>query len=239
MAAGFLAGLAGCFWSSDSGLPDPAAYATAQEKKAAFIDYLLPRVAEVNAESAAGRRRLLRIRAQLAEAGGTGYFDGRWLRRLAGTYEFDPPDELDVDFADRLLRRVDVIPPSLVLAQAAEESGWGASRFARHGNNLFGMRTYDGSGLVPKERQSGASYTVAVYASVRASVAAYVHNLNTKDHYRRLRAIRSGLRRAKKPLSGSALANGLETYSGRGSDYIDSIQSIISANDLRRYDSDS
>jgi Bax protein len=230
------AGLGLWFWTADPGLPDPSAFATVAERKAAFVDYLLPRVEAVNAEIRADRERLQEIRAQLGDNGDAGYFDERWLRELAEDYELDPPDEPGVDFADRLLRRVDVIPPSLVLAQAAEESGWGSSRFARHGNNLFGMRRYDGSGLVPKRRRRGASYTVAIYDSVRESVEAYVHNLNTKGSYRRLRSIRRGLRRRHQPLSGYALASGLEDYSQRGSDYVASIQAIISAGNLSRYD---
>jgi len=163
-------------------------------------------------------------------------FDDRWLRDLAENYELDPPAHPDAAFADHLLRRVDVIAPSLVLAQAANESAWGTSRFARHGNNLFGMRTWDGEGLVPHHRAEGKTFKVATYDSVRDSLTDYVHNLNTNERYRHLRQIRVDLHQHGKPISGVALANGLNAYSKLGADYIDNIQSIIQSNGLERYD---
>src|ERR1019366_387998 len=119
-------------------LPDGAGPGTALEKKAAFIDYLLPYVRDVNAEILRDRGRLFAVRRAVAGGGSPGIFDGRWLKRISADYEMQLPARIDAAFLDHLLLRVDVIPPSLVLAQAAEESGWGASRFAQHGNNLFG-----------------------------------------------------------------------------------------------------
>lgn len=223
-------------WLPRPGLPDFADYEVPAEKKAAFFNYLLPHVQAVNHDILEDRQRLLRIRDELAEDGSAGFFDERWLANLAEAYELDSPDKPGVSFVDELLRRVDIIAPSLVLAQAANESAWGTSRFARHGNNLFGMRTYEGEGMVPHRRAAGKRFMVATYDSVRDSIAAYVRNLNTNPRYRQLRAIRVDLRRQGQPISGYALANGLRSYSTRGADYIDIIQSIISSNDLRQYD---
>jgi Bax protein len=217
-------------------LPDFADYENTAEKKAAFIAYLLPHLRATNAEILADRERLLRLRAELAGDGAAGFFDERWLRDLAEDYALDAPDEPDAPFVDHLLRRVDVIAPSLVLAQAANESAWGTSRFAQHGNNLFGMHAHDGSGLVPHRRAAGRRFTVATYDSVAESVDDYMHNLNTDPRYRHLRAIRAALRREHRVISGYLLANGLDAYSKRGSEYIDIIQSIISSNHLGKYD---
>jgi Bax protein len=134
-----------------------------------------------------------------------------------------------------LLQRVDVVPVSLVLAQAAKESAWGRSRFAREGNNLFGEWCFTaGCGMVPRRRESGKTHEVETFPSVRAAVASYIHNLNSHPSYRMLRSIRASLREAGKPLNGLALARGLEAYSAQGSDYVASVRDIIRKNRLGR-----
>ncbi|MBW7894598.1 MAG: glucosaminidase domain-containing protein [Opitutaceae bacterium] len=231
-------GLGWLVWQGlrEDALPDFSVHAEITERKAAFFGYLLPQVQRVNAEILAERQRLLRIREELVKEGSAGWIDARWLRKLAGRYELELTGDPDVEFADRLLGRVDIIAPSLVLAQAANESAWGTSRFALQGNNLFGMRTYDGSGLVPHRRKPGRRFTVATYDSVRESIAAYVHNLNTHYRYRRLRQIRAELREQGRDVSGHELANGLGAYSTRGSAYIAVVQSMIRTNGLAEHD---
>lgn len=225
-------------WSLFSGgsMPDFGDIEDTTEKKEAFFAYLLPYVREVNADILRDRRRLLGIRAELAEDGSAGFFDEGWLRRLAEDYGLDVPEELDAAFADKVLLRVDIIAPSLALAQAANESAWGTSRFARRGNNLFGMRAPGEEGMVPRRRAAGKTFKVATYPSVRESIAAYVANLNTHYRYRRLRLIRADLRRQDQVISGHALANGLLAYSTRGAEYVSIIQSMIRTNELGRYD---
>ncbi|HVU22724.1 MAG TPA: glucosaminidase domain-containing protein [Opitutus sp.] len=232
------AGVAAWHWVTTDRLPDFADYGDSADKKAAFFAYLLPHLQAVNADILADRDRLLRIRTKLVRQGSAGYFDERWVRDVAADYALDPPDQPNVAFMDHLLRRVDVIAPSLVLAQAANESAWGTSRFARDGNNLFGMHTHDGTGLVPHRRAAGRRFTVASYDSVGESIDDYVHNLNTDARYRELRSIRAGLRRQHRVISGEALANGLDAYSRRRSEYVDIIQSIISGNRLAQYDTE-
>lgn len=220
-------------------LPDFTDHKNTEEKKEAFFSYLLPYVREINADILKDRKRLLKIRRQLSDGSSAGFFDDRFLQHKAEEYGFeDIPDEVTASFADLVLRRVDIIAPSLVLAQAANESAWGTSRFARHGNNLFGMRTYDGSGIVPKKRKAGKQFTVAVYDTPRDSIEAYVHNLNTHNRYKRLRQIRSSLRLQHKPVSGYALANGLMAYSSKGGEYISILQSMISSSNLGQYDTE-
>ncbi|MCF7759361.1 MAG: glucosaminidase domain-containing protein [Cephaloticoccus sp.] len=239
MSLGIIALAAGGWlWSSHGAdeLPDFTQHDNTVDKKEAFFAYLLPHIRSVNTQILAERKRLRSIRDQLIDDDSAGFFDDRWLIRLAGDYGLEPPEVLSEAFANQLLRRVDIIPPSLVLAQAANESAWGTSRFARHGNNLFGMRTYDGDGIVPRRRAAGKKFQVAVYDTVRESIGAYADNLNTHYRYRSMRQIRASLRRQGQPVTGLALSNGLLAYSTRGSEYVDIIQSIIRSNNLEQYD---
>lgn len=217
-------------------LPDLAGYTDITARKAAFYSFLLPQVQAVNRAILRDRQRLMHIRDELADDGDAGVLDEHWLRALAADYELAAPEPLDAQFADRLLLRVDIIAPSLALAQAANESSWGTSRFARHGNNLFGMRTHDGEGMVPRKRDEGKTFKIATYPTLRASIAAYMANLNTDFRYRRLRQIRAGLRQQGRVISGPALADGLLAYSTRGGEYIAIIQSMIRSSDLTQYD---
>ncbi len=224
-------------WATHESLPNFKNYTNTKEKKAAFFGYLLPKVQAVNAEILNDRKRLLKIRDQLSDSDSAGFLDDRFLKKTARYYSFkDIPEKVDQAFAIMVLKRVDVISPSLVLAQAANESGWGTSRFARQGNNLFGMHATDGSGMVPKRRGKGQTFTVAAYNTPQDSLDAYIHNLNTKGSYRQLRQIRATLRSRNQKISGYALANGLMNYSERGSAYINELQSMIRSNKLSQYD---
>ena len=138
---------------------------------------------------------------------------------------------------ETLLRRVDVVPPSLALAQAANESAWGTSRFARDGNNYFGQWCFEqGCGLVPKRRDEGRAHEVATFSSPVESVERYMANLNTHDAYRPLRERREQLRESEAPITGIQLAAGLEKYSERGEEYIAELRSMIRFNNLGAYD---
>ena len=218
-------------------LPDFRGYDDVSAKKDAFFSYLLPYVQDANQRVLSDREKLLRIREEFTHGDSAGPFDDRWVKQLASDYDLEIPERLSLDFVDRLLRRVDIIAPSLVLAQAATESGWGTSRFARQGNNLFGMRDYSGAGIVPKGRPKGATWTVADYETPGDSIAAYIHNLNTAAHYRQLRTIRRDLRRRDAPVTGLALANGLQSYSARGYEYVAQVKAMIRGNQLAQYDS--
>ena len=132
-----------------------------------------------------------------------------------------------------LLNRIDIVPTSMLLAQAANESAWGTSRFAQQGNNLFGQWCFSpGCGIVPKQRAAGRIYEVQKFPSVLASVQAYILNLNTNTHYQAFRQARAQLRTQGKPISGYALADGLRHYSQRGKAYVSDIRYIIVANQL-------
>ena len=125
------------------------------------------------------------------------------------------------------------------LAQAANESAWGTSRFATKGNNLFGQWCFSkGCGLVPRGRVEGASHEVAKFSSPFRSVRAYIQNLNRHPTYQELRDIRQEDRRGKDPLSGVDMAAGLLGYSERGQEYVDEIRAMIHYNNLTFYDDD-
>jgi Bax protein len=136
-----------------------------------------------------------------------------------------------------MIRRADIIPPSLALAQAAEESGWGTSRFALEGNALFGQWTFAVKGaLVPKNRDAGKAHRVRAFTSLLDAVRAYVRNLNTHKAYRHFRRERQALRQADRQLAGTVLARTLSSYSERGNKYVRTIQSIITGNQLQNLD---
>lgn len=218
-------------------LPDFSKYERVDEKKEAFFTYLAEHVDEANAAILADRERLAEIRQDLEPGEEPGRRDRNWVYEKLEQYEFDPVEKIDGETLRLLAQRMDIIPPSMVLAQAAIESAWGTSRFAREGNNLFGMRTYEpGTGIVPKRRPPGQTWEVAAYDTVTEGLAAYIHNLNTHDPYLRLRISRARLRDRDQPLSGSVMAEGLRSYSELGYEYVAKVRAMIRSNNLAQYD---
>ena len=142
-------------------------------------------------------------------------------------------ERLDRDAFTELLMRVDVVPPSLSLAQAASESGWGTSRFAAEGNSLFGQWTW-GKGLKPTEQRTSklGDYRVAAFDSTAQAAYSYALNLNTARAYRALRLKRADLRRQNLRISGTVLAETLVNYSERGQAYVDDLKALIRENRL-------
>ena len=201
------------------------------KRKDLFFRAVLPLVLMENDRIRADRVRLERIKWRLDRGRPLTKSSLRWLEALADRYDANPGD------LDELLRKVDEIPPSLALAQAAEESGWGTSRFARQGNALFGQWTWDADeGLAPTERAEGASHRVRAFDALGDAVAAYMRNLNRHPAYKPMRRLRARMRAEDKPLSGRRLAAGLVRYSQRGHDYVQTLRAIIAANDLAALD---
>ena len=157
-----------------------------------------------------------------------------WIDRLATAYGIDTaayPNQNELEEA--LLPRVDIVPPSLVLAQAAEESGWGTSRFASAGNALFGQWTWGGNGIRPEQQRSGkGDYKIAAFDAPLQSVQSHAKNLNTHSAYLQFRLKRAQLRADNKEITGYDLAGALTSYSERGQDYVKTLRSIISYNNL-------
>jgi len=211
-------------------------------RKAVFFRMMLPLALQANEQILVDRARIIDLRASLVAGETLSETDTLWLVDMFLSYGVADEDDDPLDLAsanfDTLLRRVDVIAPSMTLAQAAIESGWGTSRFAREGNALFGQWVWDESaaGIVPAARPEGMSHRIRAFETPLESVVAYIHNLNTHRAYREMRDIREQLRRQGAPINGMTLAEGLEAYSEKGREYIDMVRTMISANDLRPLD---
>lgn len=202
-------------------------------KKQLFFRLISPAALRANELVAADRARLLEL------AKGPGRLapdDADWLANLAARYRLRDESAAGPEAIEELMLRVDVLPPSLILAQAAEESGWGTSRFADVGNALFGQWAWD-DGIIPLERREElGEYYVARFETPLDSIRAYMRNLNTHRAYRRLRARRAELRAMGELPSGWELARTLTSYSERGADYVRTLHSIMKANNLDAVD---
>jgi len=209
----------------------PRDYATlreAKEIKRTFIKTVLPLALKVNEEILDERHQLLLLNKQ--KLAGVPFSDEQqqWLVDLAARYD------TDVDDMAELIRRVDVVSPSLALAQSAEESGWGRSRFALKGNALFGQRTWtQGKGLVPGLRDDDASHEVRKFPSLLDSVRSYAQNLNGHPAYEQFRARRAEMRAAETDFDPYRLIETLTAYSERGGDYVETIQTIMRIDHLQ------
>jgi Bax protein len=218
-----------------SSLPDFAAIRDVRKKKQEFFDFMLPMIRESNRNIRQDRRFLLTLRDDLRTVMSLNDKELSRFDRLSQRYRVKPADSL-LDQVNALLVKVDVVPESLVLAQSANESGWGTSRFARQANNMFGVWCWSpGCGLKPLQRTEGLTHEVARYATVQDSVNAYIHTINTNPAYADLRDIRAAHRAGDEIMSGLALAEGLIRYSERGMDYVREIQQMIRVNNLHEY----
>jgi len=210
--------------------PDLAAVPSARQRKALFLRSLLPLVLRANEALWAKRERMLDLARRLDDGAEVSWSERAWLTGLAE--EFD----LASDDLEGLRRRVDIIPPALALAQAAAESGWGTSRFARLGNAVFGQRTWlPGNGLVPGRRDGDKRHEVKKFPDLTSSVAAYVMNLNRHPAYRAFRAKRLEMRRNGE-LDSVALVGTLVRYAEDGQGYLATLKSIIRVNRLLELD---
>ncbi|MGE5626414.1 MAG: glucosaminidase domain-containing protein [Bacillota bacterium] len=200
------------------------------QKETVFYRALLPIVLAENS-------RIWNERVFLLQQFGSGKVDlesdaGQELGRIAARYRVDG-DLNDPAVRDTLLRRVDVVPVALVLAQAAQESGWGTSRFALESNNLFGIWTWnEDAGSVPINRPEDATNMVRIYPDIETSVRAYLHNINIGFAYTDFRDLRAEMRAAGKPLDAFALAGALDRYSAAGDIYVNNIREMLRSNEL-------
>jgi Bax protein len=210
---------------------DLATVESPAERKRLFIQLALPLVLQANEYIMADRARLIDLDQKIAATGAIAAADRAWLATLASRYGVETPD------TEALLLRVNAVPPSMALAQGAEESGWGTSRFVREGNAIFGQRTFVvGTGLVPEDRDADATHEVRSFDRLLGSVASYMANLNTHFAYDKFRDMRADQQQSSGTMDSIALVGALDRYSERGEDYVATIRSIINSNDLRAYD---
>lgn len=218
--------------------PEFKAISNIPERKQTFFEYLRPMIAAQNQQLMKMRKQIMAFQRKLASGNTLSQREQKTLSALAQRFALEngEPEEL----VQELLLRVQVIPEAMALAQAASESAWGTSRFARKGNNYFGQWCYSrGCGLVPSNRIEGATHEVARFDSPYESVKAYFHNINTHPAYSDMRVLRQQLMSEDQPLSALELIRGLGRYSERGQGYIDDIEAIILYNNLESESEDS
>ncbi len=217
---------------TNSTLPDFSTYTDVKLKKLDFFSFMLPRVKQANQLILQERDWIKSLQHK------SDTFEQEQMDRLlalAKKYKvkFQQPNEI----IEELLIRIDTVPASLVLAQAANESAWATSRFAVQGNNLFGQWCYvKGCGLIPRSRGADQHHEVARFKNIQQSIDSYMRNLNSQAAYTDLRDLRQDMREDNSTVSGLTLAKGLLKYSTRREAYVEEIQAMIRQNRLAQYD---
>ena len=197
-----------------------------KKRKEFFIQIVLPLVIEENNNIKLDRKTLFTI----INKSNNSNTEKKWLEKKYKQYGVKSGD------LSSLKIRMDEIPVSLAIAQAAKETGWGTSRFALEGNALFGQWTWSGEGLKPKEAKEGESHKVMKFNILQASVRAYQRNINTHSTYKDFRKARAKLRDSNKPLDSIELSKYLNKYAETGNQYVEVLQKIIKQNKLQDFD---
>ena len=197
-----------------------------KKRKDFFIQIILPLILKENNNIRLDRKRLFSI---INKSNNT-KLEKKWLEKKYKQYGI-PSKELSI-----LKIRMDEIPVSLAIAQAAKETGWGTSRFAQEGNALFGQWTWSGEGLKPKDADKSKGHKVMKFNVLQASVRAYQRNLNTHSSYKNLRKARAELRDKGLPIDSLLLVKFLDHYAETGEKYVEVLQKIIKQNDLKDFD---
>jgi Bax protein len=197
-----------------------------KKRKEFFIQIVLPLIIEENNNIKLDRNTLFTIINKSNNLNS----EKQWLEKKYKQYGVKSGD------LSTLKIRMDEIPVSLAIAQAAKETGWGTSRFALEGNALFGQWTWSGEGLKPKEAKEGESHKVMKFNILQASVRAYQRNINTHSTYKDFRKARAKLRDSNKPLDSIELSKYLNKYAETGNQYVEVLQKIIKQNKLQDFD---
>ena len=196
------------------------------KRKSLFIKIILPLVLEENNRIIIDRKKLFSILNKNKNSKD----EIKWLNQ-----KFKQYGVVNKDLAT-LKVRMDIIPVSLAIAQAAKETGWGTSRFAIEGNALFGQWTWSGEGIKPAGADTDATYKVMKFNVLKASVRAYQRNLNTHSSYKKFRFVRAQLRDSNKKLDSLKLAEHLDNYAQTGTEYTKVLKQIIQQNQLQDFD---
>jgi len=197
-----------------------------RQKRELFIKIVLPLILDENKKITEDRKKLFKILNKNFNTAG----EKVWLKRRFKEYKIADKD------LGKLKMRMDIVPVSIALAQAANESGWGTSRFALEGNALFGQWTWSKKGISPKNKDPDASHKILQFQVLKASVRAYKNNLNTHNAYKEFREIRAQLRQEGKPIIGLDLTKYLKNYAAIGEKYVAILEDIIEKNSLTDFD---
>ena len=197
-----------------------------KKRKELFIQIVLPLILEENKKIKIERKTLFSILNKNSNS----QEEKNWLRSKFKQYGVVNRD------LTTLKIRMDEIPVSLAIAQAAKETGWGTSRFAQQGNALFGQWTYDGNGIKPAGADAGDTHKVMKFKILKASVRAYQRNLNTHKSYKKFRKVRAIQRDVYGSLNSLELANYLDKYAETGIEYVKILKQIIEQNKLTDFD---
>ena len=197
-----------------------------KKRKEFFIQIVLPLILEENKNIKLDRKRLFSI----INKSNNSNTEKKWLDKKYRQYGI-PSRDLSI-----LKRRMDIVPVSLAIAQAAKETGWGTSRFAQQGNALFGQWTWSGEGLKPKDAEKSEGHKVMKFNVLQASVRAYQRNINTHSSYEDFRLARAKLRDLGEPLDSMILSEHLDKYAETGNEYVKVLQKIIEQNNLKDFD---
>jgi len=200
-------------------------------QKIAFANILLPLIKNENSKILTTREKIIKIfkdpylplkPKQIS-----------FLTKLAKRYKIK-----NIFNKDEYLKKIDIIPPSIVLAQAAIESGWGKSRFVREANNIFGHWIYSNKGLKPKSKYEHIKidYSIRIFPSLEDSLAAYMLNLNRNRAYKEFREKRKELRDKNETISGLKLVYTLKNYSQLKEEYVKRLEKVIKSNHWDKFD---
>ena len=214
------------YWSFDQWLnslkaPEFDKIEDVKEMKKTFFNYLLPEINRKNNEIQLIRKKVIGKELSNQE-----------LSKLYKKYRINEGFEIEA-----LLEKIDIIPPSLVLSQAALESNWGRSRFAKFYHNYFGLWCFErGCGVIPKKRDKGDTHEVAKFSSPKKAIDYYFLSLNRNKSYEILRKIRQDKRSKGQSITGLSLSEGLTNYAEIGYEYVERIRRVITSNELSKYD---
>ena len=197
-----------------------------KQRKELFIQIVLPLIIQENNNIRLDRKTLFSV---INKSNNTD-IEKQWLKKKYKQYGVNERD------LSTLKIRMDEVPVSLAIAQAAKETGWGTSRFAQEGNALFGQWTWSGEGLKPKDADEGKGHKVMKFNILQASVRAYQRNLNTHSSYKKFRKARAELRDLRKPLDSMKLSKYLNKYAETGDKYVEVLNKIIEQNKLKDFD---
>ena len=207
-----------------------------KDNKKKFVRTVLPLIINENQKILSVRNNLLLLKNKLSSNYSLNKSELQILKKLSKNHKIKFNNSHKLDVINNLLKKVDIIPNSIVLAQAAIESGWGSSRFAQDFNALFGEYTYDSNkGVIPLERENGENHLIKAFNSYNSSVESYFNNINSHYAYEQFRELRKVMRERNNFSNVTLLVDKLDTYA-EDENYIQTIMSVIKNNNFEIFD---